>query len=174
MDKMNIEIEKKYIISLPGESLLMGMDDYTRSEIVQIYLRSPIGITHRIRSRERSGKVIYTETQKVRIDKMSAYEDEREISKEEFLLLAEKKDEKTLPIHKVRHTFVYLGQLFEIDVYPQWKNTAILETELKTRETEVKFPEFINIIRDVTGDKRYSNAGMSRAFPTEEKTELSE
>ena len=167
MKQPNIEIENKYIILIPEESVLSTMEQYTKSEIVQIYLESPVGITHRVRSRERSGNVTYTETKKVRIDKMSAYEDEREISEEEFLSLAKKIDKNTAPIHKVRYTFVYLGQLFEIDVYPQWMSTAILETELKTRETQVIFPEFIKILRDVTGDKRYSNAGMSRAFPPE-------
>lgn len=167
MDKLNVEIEKKYIISLLDESILLTMEKYTKSEIIQIYLESPLGITHRIRSREKLGNVTYTETKKKRIDKMSSYEDEREITKEEFLALAEKRDKATSPIRKIRYTFVFLGQLFEIDVYPEWKNTAILETELKTRETQVRFPEFIKILRDVTGDKRYSNAGMSRAFPPE-------
>ncbi len=168
MNKSGIEIEKKYIISLPDESTIQGMDEYTKSEIVQIYLDLPVGVTHRIRSREKSGKITYTETKKVRIDKMSSFEDEHEISSEEFLALSEKQDKNTAPIHKVRHTFVYLGQLFEIDVYPEWKNTAILETELDSREKEVVFPDFIKIIREVTGDKRYSNAGMSRSFPKED------
>ncbi len=174
MKQPNIEIEKKYIISIPDESILSDMEEYTRSEIVQIYLESPAGITHRIRSRERSGNVTYTETKKIRIDKMSSYEDEREISEEEFLTLTEKSDKTASPIHKLRYTFVYLGQLFEIDVYPQWKSTAILETELPTRETAVEFPDFIKILKDVTGDKRYSNAAMSRTFPAEEKIKLSE
>lgn len=167
MKQPNIEIEKKYIIAIPEESVLSVMEEYTRSEIVQIYLESPAGITHRVRSRETSGNVTYTETKKIRIDKMSSYEDEREITKEEFLALAEKRDKSTAPIHKIRYTFVYFGQLFEIDVYPEWQRTAILETELKTRETQVKFPEFVKILRDVTGDKSYSNAGMSRNFPPE-------
>ena len=51
--------------------------------------------------------------------------------------------------------------------HPEWKNTAILETELSDRDTVVKFPDFIKIVADVTGDKRYSNASMSRSFPEE-------
>ena len=39
--------------------------------------------------------------------------------------------------------------------------------ELKSREAEVKIPEFLTILREVTGNKAYSNAGMSRAFPEE-------
>ncbi len=168
MDKPNIEIEKKYIIKMPALSYMEAMEGYTKSEIIQIYLESPKEITHRVRSRKIQGKTVYTETRKVRIDKMSAYEDEHEISPEEFISLSEKIDRQTRPIKKARHTFIYLGQLFEIDIYPEWKNTGVLETELESRETVVDFPDFIDILKDVTGDKRYSNASMSRSFPAEE------
>ncbi|MBR5144843.1 MAG: hypothetical protein IKW53_07320, partial [Clostridia bacterium] len=41
-------------------------------------------------------------------------------------------------------------------------------TYMATREEEqVEIPEFISIIKDVTGDKKYSNAAMSRSFPEE-------
>ena len=99
---------------------------------------------------------------------MSATEIERELSPLEFDSLASEIKEGTTPIDKVRHTFVYENQLFEIDVYPQWKFTAIMETELENRETKVEIPSFINIIREVTGDKAYSNAAMSREFPKED------
>jgi CYTH domain-containing protein len=98
---------------------------------------------------------------------MSAYENEREITEAEFESLSERRDENTRAIKKHRHTFVFSGQLFEIDVYPEWKNTAILETELADRNTTVEFPSFLKIVSDVTGDKRYSNASMSRKFPDE-------
>ena len=42
-----------------------------------------------------------------------------------------------------------------------------METELESREEEVEFPSFIEILREVTGDKAYSNAAMSRTFPAE-------
>lgn len=163
----NIEIEKKYIIIKPDIDELSKMEDYTFSEIEQIYLSSPKGITHRVRSRKFFDKKVFTETTKVRIDKMSAYENEREIAEEEFLSLALQRDGETRPIKKIRHTFDFCGQTFEIDIYPEWKNTAILETELECREKTVEFPSFIKIVADVTGDKRYSNASMSKKFPDE-------
>ena len=72
-----------------------------------------------------------------------------------------------LTAHHVAATH-YGGQLFEIDVYPAWKNTAIMETELDDREREVEIPTFIEIIREVTGYKAYSNASMSKSFPKED------
>ena len=162
-----IEIERKYIIKMPDAGILASQESYTKSAILQIYLPSEKGETHRVRRREYSDKTLFFETRKIRMDRMSSTEIESEISEERFNLLAEKPLDGTLPIEKVRHTFIYLGQLFEIDVYPLWKSTAIMETELDSRDREVEIPAFIEIIREVTGDRAYSNASMSKNFPPE-------
>ncbi len=167
--KANVEIERKYVIEKPDVEKMRACDGYTASEIVQIYLASPIGVTRRIRSRAYPDRISYFETSKIRIDKMSSHEFEREIDKAEFDSLATLADPQRRPIIKTRYTFTYSSQLFEVDVYPEWERTCIMETELKTRDTEVEFPDFIHVVSEVTGDKRYSNAGMARAFPEELK-----
>ena len=166
-EQKNVEIERKYIIKKPDVLALSTREEYTESEIVQIYLPSEKGETRRVRRRVYPDKTICTETRKIRIDNMSSTEIEREISTTEFDELSRNIKEGTSPIVKIRHTFLFCGQLFEIDVYPQWKHTAIMETELESREKQVKMPDFIKIICEVTGDKAYSNAGMSRKFPKE-------
>lgn len=166
-ERIGVEIERKYVIAIPDVSELSQMPEYTSSEIVQIYLPKFDGATHRVRKRMKNSHAVYTETKKVRIDNMSSREYEREISDEEFFALSLLIDPNTRPINKTRHTFVYKNQMFEIDIYPEWKRTAILETELPTRDTEVEFPDFIRIIEDVTGNPAYSNAAMARSFPTE-------
>ena len=166
--KIGLEIERKYIIEMPDVSVLSQQPEYTVSGILQIYIQGAIGETHRVRRRDFSDRVVCTETRKIRIDKISSTEIEGEISIEEFDRLALTILDGTQPIHKLRHTFIYEGQIFEIDVYPQWKNTAIMETELDDPKKEVKIPSFINIVREVTGNKAYSNAGMSRRFPKDD------
>ncbi len=166
--KIGLEIERKYIIEMPDVSVLSQQPEYTVSGILQIYIQGAIGETHRVRRRDFSDRVVCTETRKIRIDKISSTEIEGEISIEEFDRLALTILDGTQPINKLRYTFIYEGQIFEIDVYPQWKNTAIMETELDDPKKEVKIPSFINIVREVTGNKAYSNAGMSRRFPKED------
>ncbi|MBQ8303086.1 MAG: hypothetical protein IJX97_06065 [Clostridia bacterium] len=166
--KIGLEIERKYIIKMPDVSVLSQQPEYTVSSILQIYLQGAIGETHRVRRRDFDDRVVCTETRKIRIDKISSTEIEGEIGIEEFDRLAASILKGTQPINKVRHTFLYEGQTFEIDVYPRWKNTAIMETELDAPSREVKIPSFINIVREVTGNKAYSNAGMSRQFPKED------
>ncbi len=165
--KNQIEIERKYIIKMPSVAFLRGEEGYTESRIVQIYLESENGVTHRIRSRKYEGFTEYTETKKTRVDSMSAFEEEKEISEEKFLCLSEKIKSGSHPLIKTRYTFLYKGVKVEIDVYPGWERSAILETELETREAVAELPSFIEVVREVTGDKRYSNAAMSQVFPKE-------
>lgn len=165
--KIPVEIERKYVIVKPDESVLSALDGYALSEIEQTYLDSSEQVTHRVRKRRYADRTVCTETKKVRIDKMSVFEDEREIGEDEYAELLKHKKAGTVTLKKTRRVFEYRGQLFEVDTYPEWTKTAILETELPTRETVVEFPDFIKVVAEVTGEKKYSNAAMSREFPKE-------
>lgn len=162
-----VEIERKYVIVMPDTDTLRSQSGYTVSEIEQTYIESAEHVTHRVRARRYADRVVYTETKKVRIDKMSAIEDEREISEREYLDLLAKRKTGTHTVRKTRHTFEHAGQIFEIDVYPEWVRTAVMETELESRGQTVSMPDFIRIVAEVTGDKKYSNASMSQIFPEE-------
>ncbi len=165
---VGVEIERKYIIERPCLSDMERCEGYFASEIVQIYLASDKGTTRRIRKRTSEGVSRFYETEKVRIDEMSVTETEREISEDEFLALLGEQEPKTKPIIKTRHAFRFSGISYEIDVYPEWKSTAILENELEKRDTVVEHPSFIRILREVTGIREYSNAAMAKSFPPED------
>ena len=64
MANAGLEIERKYIIKMPDFSLLESQEGYTKSDILQIYLSSENGETHRIRRRTYADKTICTETKK--------------------------------------------------------------------------------------------------------------
>ena len=162
-----IEIERKFVIAMPDISLISSLDAYSSSEIEQTYLSSCVGVTRRVRARKYQGHTVYTETKKMRIDNMSAHEDEREVSFEEYEALLGEIKEGTVTIFKTRHTFAFSGRIFEIDIYPNWTKTAILEVELDSREASVEMPNFIKVVAEVTGEKKYSNAAMSHEFPKE-------
>ena len=142
-----VEIERKYVIEKPQLEMLKDLPGYSSSDIEQTYLESSPAVTHRVRARRYGERTVYTETKKVRIDKMSAFEDEREVSEGEYRELLLKKAEGTVTVKKTRHTFEYLTKTFEVDIYPEWQRSAILETELESRDTEVSFPAFITVMR---------------------------
>ena len=60
-----VEIERKYVISLPDIARLKSQSGYTVSEIEQTYLESEPTVTHRVRARHRADRTVYTETKKV-------------------------------------------------------------------------------------------------------------
>ena len=162
-----VEIERKYIIRMPDMDVVRSQSEHTESSILQIYLHHERGESHRIRRREYIDKVVCTETRKVRLDNMSANETESSISETAFNILAKSPLEGHRPIEKVRHTFRMGDYVYEIDVYPKWKNTAILEVELPTRDASPEIPEFLEVIKDVTGERKYKNFAMSKHFPNE-------
>ena len=162
-----IEIERKFVIAMPDMSVLSAIDGYTVSDIDQTYLASAPHVTRRVRARRYRDRIVYTETKKVRIDRMSAFEDERRIDRTEYETLLGEIAPGTVTLHKTRHTLPWHGRTVEIDVYPNWQRSCVLEVELESENEELVLPDFIKVIREVTGDKRYSNVAMSREFPEE-------
>ena len=162
-----IEIERKFVIEMPDISVLSSLPGYSSSDIEQTYLSSDAGVTRRVRARKYQGRTVYTETKKMRIDNMSAHEDERKITREEYETLLSEIMTGTVTIFKTRHTFDFSGRVLEIDIYPNWRKTAILEVELDSREATLDMPDFIKVVAEVTGEKKYSNAAMAHEFPNE-------
>ena len=164
MDKnLPKEIERKYLIIRPTEEVLLNLPQCDRTEIEQIYLkRFNPSITRRIRKRgsmDKGFKYYYTE--KVPVSFGEKIEVEKEITADEYNKLKNEIDSKTSPIYKERYCFNYLDQLFELDVYEFSNDLATLEIELNDINNNVNLPNFINILKDVTGDNRYSNAALS-------------
>ena len=164
---MAVEIERKYIIEKPWGEYISTLEGYTSSYIIQTYLVSSGTSSERVRRREFDGKVVFTHTRKVRLDGMSAMEDECEITQEEYEELLKRMDTALKPIEKIRYTFNHDGKVYEIDVYPEWERTAVMEVELSDRFESVNIPSFIKVVKEVTGDRRYSNHAMAKAFPKE-------
>ncbi len=159
------EIEKKFLIRYPSEDLLSLIDEKKRSRIVQTYLLSEEGITARVRMREYSEGVKYSKTEKKRISFISCFEDERELSEEEYKKELENADLKKNPIEKERLLLDFCGHTFEIDLYPFWNDRAIMEVELSAEDEAFEMPSSVEIIRDVTEDKRYKNARLALEIP---------
>lgn len=162
-----IETERKFIIEKPDFAALSLISGYTRSKITQIYLKSDDVRTHRIRRRKYGSVTEYTENFKLRISKESVIEEECEISEERYLALMADIDGGCTPLEKIRHTVEYDGKIFEIDEYPFWHRTAVMEVELASEDERIELPPFLQVVREVTGLKEYSNHSMSKRVPCE-------
>lgn len=163
---MTIETEKKYLIGMPSEALLSSLPS---SEIEQIYIKTSGNYDgERVRRRVFADKTVYTRTGKRRLTAMSAVEDEKEITRDEFEALSQMIERGTSPVIKTRYVMPYRGYDYEIDVYPFWGDRAVMEVELPGEDAVFELPPEILILRDVTDDARYKNHALARSVPTEE------
>ena len=71
-------------------------------------------------------------------------------------------DPEYKPIRKVRYCLSENELYYNIDIYPQWDNRALMEIELYTPEDEVRFPEGIRVIREVSGEVEYTNPYIAK------------
>ena len=55
--------------------------------------------------------------------------------------------------------------LWEIDVFPFWQDRAFAEIELLSVDQQIAFPPELRLIRELTDDKRYTNAALARKIP---------
>ena len=80
----------------------------------------------------------------------------------EYLDLMVNADPAYRTIHKERYCLSENGLYYEIDLYPEWKDKAIMEIELHSENQEIVFPEGIDVIREVTADPSFSNHELAR------------
>ena len=50
----------------------------------------------------------------------------------------------------------------ELDVYPFWKDYAIVEVELSNESDKVELPMELNVIREVTEEKQFKNHSLAK------------
>ena len=158
-----LEIERKYLIAMPDLAALENSPNCARVDIVQTYLKteSP-SESLRVRRWESEGRVLYIRTYKRKITGMTRVELEDELSREAYEALVRQADPACRPIIKRRYRLNENGFCYEIDVYPEWTDKAILEIELAREDQAVVLPEWAVLLREVTDDPRYTNHALSR------------
>ena len=157
-----MEIERKFLIGYPDLAMLEKLPNCQRVEIIQTYLTAPEGEESRVRQRGSDGSYVYFQTTKRTVTGLKRVEVERRLSQDEYLRLLMDASPDCRPIRKTRYCLTHENQYFEIDVYPFWKDRAIMEIELSSEDTPIRFPDFLQIIRDVTEDPAYKNAALAR------------
>ena len=162
------EMQRKFLIEYPDTDWLKQNPLCRRVEISQTYLLSEPGVERRIRRRGENGHYIYYETRKEPLDGLKRLSTENRLSEEEYRRLLRHADPEKRTIRKERYCLTYDNQYLEIDIFPFWKDRAILEADVNDETTAVRMPEEIRVIREVTGEKAYKNAALA-AVPDPEK-----
>ena len=154
-----LEIERKFLIPYPNIAELKALPGCAALEIVQTYLG---GGAARVRKSVSENGCTYTHTEKRKISELTRIEIEREISAQEYAEYLKAADPAFRPIEKTRLCIPYEGHTFEIDIYPFWQDKAVAEVELKSEDEEIIFPDWLDIIKEVTFDPSYKNVSLAR------------
>ena len=169
------ECERKFLVTYPDLAALEQSPFAASSRITQTYLLSEDGATERVRARETGGRTVYTHTVKRRIDRLTSEEYEDEIDGAAYRRLLLRADPSRKAVEKVRWCILHGIHYFELDVYPFWKDRAVVELELSEQGTApIDFPPFFRLIREVTDDVRYKNVRLAREIPMDPVTEIGE
>lgn len=161
------EIERKFVIKYPDINMLESISNCTKVEISQTYLRSYDDSERRVRARGINGFYMYYLTEKRNITPEKRIEFERRIDEREYFRLLMEADTSRKTIIKTRYCLTYNNKYYEIDIYPEWNNQAIMEIELSSLDEKIETPHFINVIKEVTDDPSYKNYSMSINMPKE-------
>ena len=155
------QIERKYLIRMPDLNWLENTMMSRKIRIDQTYLMSDPSEEIRVRRRGEDGVYIYYETHKRVLEGMKRISTETRLSQSEYRRRLKNADLSRRTIHKTRYCLTYNNQYFEIDIYPFWKDQAILEIELRDEDEAIDFPKQIELIKEVTDDPAYKNASLA-------------
>ena len=162
------EVRRKYLIGFPDVEQLAKQPNCKRIDIVQTYLKPENRADEiRLRQRGQDGNYIYYKTVKRTADDGRRVTIEERLSQEEYLSLMPQADPDCRLVRKTRYCLSENGLSYEIDVYPEWTDRAILEVKSRAEEAGRVFPAGIEVLRDVTEDPEYSNRALARKdFPS--------
>ena len=166
-----LEIERKFLIRIPPEEILRA-ESTRRIAITQAYLLpGPEGENRRVRhSRWEGGEARYY-TEKKKITPVTRIERERTLTQAEYEALCRELDPERRVIEKTRWCVPFAGHTLEIDVFPFWDDRAFCEAELQREDEELRFPPWLEILREVTDDPRYTNSALAREIPMDKLEE---
>ncbi len=159
-----IEIERRFL--LEEHSMPFDLPVYhTSAHIEQRYVIGSSTDVTRIRARSYGGVSTYEHTTKRFLDTHRVEEDERALDFPEYRTLVNNMLPGSRALHKERIYFVWHHHVFELDIFKEeLGGLRILEVELCGVDEPYELPPFLPIVKEVTGEKRYSNAALARAL----------
>ncbi len=165
-DPVPLEKEDKFLIEAFDPTTIPVK--WTESLITQNYLMSPkADEEQRVRARNDGDSTSYYYTVKRSISSGVRAEDERMISEREYKALLNLRDPRKSTIKKRRVCFFWKEQFFEVDFFQEPQaELVVMEAERSDQTPELELPPFIQVIRNVTDEKRYSNSEIASCKPS--------
>lgn len=157
--------KRKFLIRvMPDDKEFPQYQDF---DVVHDYLVTPCSKTQaRIRRRGQNGSWTYTHTiRRPEINKQSV-ELKMAISNRDYHMLVAQRDDKHFTIFKKRRCFLWNNQYLQLDIYQdpcpkRCEGLLLLETYTLKKGDQLELPSFLNVVREVTDEPRYSMFNLS-------------
>lgn len=150
-------IEKKYLIRIPDISYLDKLGGCSKVKMTLTYLNgSSEQCDIKLLLRDEDGKKFYHKIIKGNNQKSTI-----PLSADEYIDELDNKMIDRNPIVKCRYSFIYHSVYYKIDIFED-KDFSILEVDLLSSHEIVRFPSFIEVLKDVSDDINYKNYNLCK------------
>ncbi|MCR4633686.1 MAG: AAA family ATPase [Erysipelotrichaceae bacterium] len=155
----------RYLVEVDDEVLerFTKEANYSTSHIVQHYLRSDNGYERRIRSRECGPDVLYTYSEANYLSTHERVKVDRVLTERQYKDYFHQVDPELNVIDKTRYSFIKKGLFFKLEVFDFDKTKGILTVDEPSDGRQVEIPDYIRLIKDVTGDLNYKNYYLAKS-----------
>ncbi|XP_066995754.1 TRPL translocation defect protein 14 [Anabrus simplex] len=157
---------KFLVASLPPDSVFPPFQDF---DVVHNYLQTNTpSLQARLRKRGQKGHWSYIHT--IRKPKIhnQVVEVKTQLTHRDYLNILSQRDDSHFTIYKKRRCFLVNNQYFQLDIYkepchPRCKGLILLETYTSAEQNYLQksLPQFLTIVKEVTGDPSYSMFNLS-------------
>ena len=160
----SVFLKRKFLVRIGDKETLQKDLSARVVDMIHVYLKTAKQEEYHIRQWNENGHFTANETVKKRIGNLKSIEVERRITENMYLELLEQADEKFHPLHKKRYYFSSDDQYFVLDVYPFWKDQAILIREVESEESPIILPARLELIKEVTGVEEYDSYHLAARY----------
>ncbi len=158
------EEERKFLIEYPDIEELEKRPDCQKIEIIQSYYNNMKGDEIRVRELNDNDNKVFYKMVKKSVSSTTRIITEKRLTEREYAALLEEANTSVHQIHKTRYCLTHENQYLEIDIYPFWSDKAIVEIELMQKDEEVRMPDFLKVIKEVTDSIEYKNFSLAKNF----------
>lgn len=153
--------KRKFLIDYPDVDKLKSLKNCERVDIIQTYLKSSSGKEIRIRQRGKDGHYIYFQKMERDPSGKEKIEIERRLDKDEYLKMLMDADTSMKQIRKTRYCLAYGIQYAEVDIFPFWKDKAILSIAIRDENDALIIPKDFHVIQEITEDPSFRNIALA-------------
>lgn len=158
-DNSPVEKFNKYLIEV-DDNLLKKFEseaNYSTSHILQHYLKPGDGHERRIRMRQTGDVIMYTYSDAKYLSNNERIKTDRVLTEKQYKDYFIQVDKNLNVLDKMRYSFIAGNEFFKVEVFDFDKTKGILSVDVPVDGHEVKIPDYIKIIKDVTNDMAYKN-----------------